>query len=63
MTASFGAAAVIAARLAQSLGWSPTVFWDATPADLRNALGSDSLRDESLDAAALHELMEVFPDE
>lgn len=63
MTASFGAAALTAARLAQSLGWTPAVFWDATPADLRTALGLDAGRDASLDATALHELMEAFPDE
>lgn len=63
MTTSFGAAALTAARLAQSLGWSPAVFWAATPAELRTALGVDSESNESLDAATLHELMEAFPDE
>ncbi len=62
MTTSFGAAALTAARLAQSLGWSPATFWGATPADLRTALGLDAERGESLGAAALHELMEAFPD-
>lgn len=28
-----------AALSAQALGWRPDEFWDATPADLRNALG------------------------
>lgn len=62
MTPRFGTAALIAAPLAQSLGWSPTTFWDATPAELRTALGINTERDASLGAVALHKLMEAFPD-
>jgi hypothetical protein len=61
----FGEAARRAARVAAAeLGWPPDVFWGATPAELRTALGLD-LEDEAagaVDAAWLARLMEAFPD-
>jgi len=61
--ATFGAAAVRAAHLAGALlGWTPGVFWDATPAELRTALGLDVEAGAVLDRGALERLMEAFPD-
>ena len=59
---TFAAAALIAARLAATLGWSPDVFWTSTPADLRAALGVDAAAPASAANADLARLMEVFPD-
>lgn len=57
-------AAVQAARVAAALlGWPPDIFWAATPADLRNALGLDLAGDAPADAGLLGRLMEAFPDE
>lgn len=62
MTDRFAAAALTAARLASAaLGWPPEVFWSATPADLRTALGLDTPA-AGLDAAAFARLKEAFPD-
>lgn len=57
----FADAARIAARLAATLGWTPDIFWHATPAELRTALGLD---DDAARLAAdeLARLMEAFPD-
>ena len=57
----FANAATTAARVAAVLGWSPDVFWAATPADLRAALGLDLA--PSAAAPDLARLMEAFPDE
>jgi len=60
---TFASVALIAARVAASLGWSPGVFWAATPADLRAALGLDLPAAESAVARTdLSRLMEAFPD-
>ena len=59
---TFADAARRAAGLAPGLGWVPDVFWSATPADLRSALGLDAAAGETLDRAALAKLMEAFPD-
>jgi len=61
MSACFVDAAVQAARLAATLGWSPDAFWSATPADLHLALGLVDA-EPALDAAALRLLMEALPD-
>lgn len=61
MTASFGTAARAAAGLAATLGWTPDIFWAATPADLRAALGLDAPV-AGIEPAALKQLMEAFPD-
>ena len=61
MTGTFADAAVRAARLAARLGWTPDIFWRATPADLHHALGlADSA--PAFDGAALATLMEALPD-
>ena len=61
---NFGDAARSAARVAAALlGWAPEVFWAATPADLRNALGLDLPAETPGDAGLLTRLMEAFPDE
>lgn len=58
---TFAAAALVAARVAASIGWSPATFWSATPADLRTALGLD-LAAPTVAASDLARLMEAFPD-
>jgi uncharacterized phage protein (TIGR02216 family) len=61
---SFAEAALAAARVAAALlAWPPEVFWAATPADLRNALGCDADGGAVADAAVLTRLMEAFPDD
>lgn len=61
---SFGDAALVAARVAAALlGWPPELFWAATPADLRNALGVDLAAEAPADATLLLRLMEAFPDD
>lgn len=61
---TFGDAALAAARVAAALlAWPPDVFWAATPADLRNALGCDAGGDAVADTAVLARLMEAFPDD
>lgn len=59
---TFAAAALVAARVAATLGWTPPVFWAATPADLRAALGLD-LTPPAAAPPDLARLMEAFPDE
>lgn len=55
-----------AARAAMgSLGWSPQIFWTATPCDLKLALSRDEPRTEQGDAltgAELRALRAAFPD-
>jgi uncharacterized phage protein (TIGR02216 family) len=61
---TFADAALAAARVAAALlAWPPDVFWAATPADLRNALGSDHDAEAVADTAVLARLMEAFPDD
>ncbi len=63
--ARFGAAARRAATVAaQALGWTPATFWNATPAELRTALGLDEGAGgaAALSRDALAALMETFPD-
>ncbi len=59
---TFTAASRTAARLAATLGWSPDLFWSATPADLRTAMGLDLPVAVSALAADLARLKEAFPD-
>ncbi len=59
---TFASATQTAARVAASLGWSPDVFWAATPADLRTALGLDLALPAAAAATDLARLMEAFPD-
>ena len=58
----FATATRTAARLAATLGWSPHVFWTATPAELRAALGLDLAAAAPAAAADLARLKEAFPD-
>ena len=45
------------------LGWRPSEFWNATPFELASILSSGAPAHETPpDAAALHTLMELFPD-
>lgn len=60
---TFAEAARVAARVAAGLGWPPELFWAATPADLRNALGLDLAAETPADATLLSRLMEAFPDD
>lgn len=59
MSAHFGAAALnlvpLAARL---LGWTPDLFWNATPAELAAALATPGPRADPLDRATLNRMME-----
>lgn len=60
---SFAEAAAAAWGLAaQALGWTPDTFWNATPAELRGALGLGAETDERLGRDGLARLMEAFPD-
>lgn len=60
MGADFASAAARAAHIAQALGWTPDIFWAATPADLRLALGPPL--EAPGDGDVLRRLMEAFPD-
>ncbi len=60
--ADFAACARTAARLAATLGWSPDLFWSATPAELRTAAGLDLPAAVPALAADLARLKEAFPD-
>ncbi len=62
--ATFEAAARAAAHAAAAvLGWRPSEFWAATPAELRTALGLDvAAGDRPGNAALLQRLMETCPD-
>jgi hypothetical protein len=60
----------VAARLAGAmgalLGWSPTQFWAATPAEVGavvRALTGEAADAAPPDAATLKKLREAFPDE
>jgi uncharacterized phage protein (TIGR02216 family) len=61
----FADAARRAAHLAATaLGWRPTDFWAATPAELLTALGLDGETvARPADATLLKGLMERYPDE
>jgi len=59
--ADFAAAAVRAAAIAARLGWVPDIFWAATPADLRHALGAPEAEDAA-GGDVLARLMREFPD-
>lgn len=62
MTGTFAAAAIAAARAAAMLGWTPDVFWAATPADLRHALGLDLPEAVPADRDLLATMLERHPD-
>jgi uncharacterized phage protein (TIGR02216 family) len=59
----FATAARRAAHLAAAvLGWTPDTLWQATPAELRTALGLDVEAATALDRSGIARLMEAFPD-
>lgn len=59
----FAEAARRAAFFAASLlGWRPSEFWAATPAELVTALGLDAGAGDPAGADLLRRLMERFPD-
>ena len=59
MNEYFGACALRWAALStQALGWRPDEFWNATPADLRNALGSTGTAGPSVTHDDLARLIE-----
>lgn len=66
MSDGFGAAAVRLAGMAgATLGWTPDVFWRATPAELAAvvaAIAGDTDPVNPPDAALLARLKEAFPD-
>lgn len=57
------AALALAGVMARVAGWSPDLFWAATPADVRAALAGWADEDvPAFDRAALAAMMEAFPD-
>lgn len=63
---TFGAAARRAAHLASAvLGWRPSDFWAATPAELITSLGLDQADGSETGPASaqlLQQMMEQYPD-
>ena len=60
----FGEAARrLSGAAAQWLGWSPETFWNATPAELCDALLPPGDTGEPPDRAAIDALMARFPDQ
>ena len=57
-------AAWLLGLMARVAAWSPDIFWNATPADVRAVLGGWVEADGALafDGTALAALMEQFPD-
>ncbi len=54
----------LAGLMARLAGWTPDVFWQATPADVAAVLAGWTGEDgaSEIDRAALATMMEVFPD-
>jgi uncharacterized phage protein (TIGR02216 family) len=62
---TFGPCAVrLLGVMARVAGWSPDIFWNATPADVRAVVAGwvDAGGDAGFDGTALAALMEQFPD-
>ena len=53
----------LAVMAAQLLGWSPDTFWNATPAELCDALMPPGEAGEPPSKAAIDALMTRFPDQ
>lgn len=50
-------------HVAWVLGWRPPEFWNATPHELVSILNAGATPSETPpDAAAMHKLLELFPD-
>lgn len=63
MTATFGEAAVrLCGAAATLLGWRPSEFWEATPAELAAAMGQVAA-DDAPDRDVIEALKQRFPDE
>jgi uncharacterized phage protein (TIGR02216 family) len=62
MTEFGSRAAQLSGAAAMLLGWRPSEFWEATPAELATALAPVALA-EAPDTEAIAELMRRFPDE
>lgn len=64
MSGGFAAAAArLAGHAGVMFGWTPDVFWAATPAELAALVGA--MAGDTADAAGRHDLMrlmEAFPD-
>ena len=62
----FGTSAVrLLGTMALVAGWSPDIFWNATPADVAAVLGGwrgEEAGGAGVDRAALGAMMESFPD-
>ena len=58
------AAVTLMGLMARVAGWSPDIFWNATPADARAVLAGWIEADgvAAFDGAALAAMMEQFPD-
>ncbi len=52
----------LSGQAAVLLGWRPSEFWAATPAELAAMLGAFVAPDTSADQATVHKLMEQYPD-
>ncbi len=64
MTATFGEAAVrLCGAAATLLGWRPSEFWDATPAELAAALGQVAPDVDAPERDVIEALRRRFPDE
>ena len=60
----FGEAARrLAGAAAQVLGWTPDTFWNATPAELCDALSPSGDAGEPPSKAAIDALMARYPDQ
>ena len=55
-------AAALSAVAARLLGWRPSEFWAATPAELASALRVDDLQLEPVAGDELARLMARYPD-
>ena len=61
---TFGLAARrLGGMAAQLLGWTPDTFWNATPAEYRDALMPPGEASEPPSKAAIDALMTRFPDQ
>ena len=63
-TCMSSAAVTVMGVMARVAGWSPDIFWNATPADVRAVLAGwvEGEAGASFDGTALAALMEQFPD-
>jgi uncharacterized phage protein (TIGR02216 family) len=55
-------AAALSGLAARLLGWRPSEFWAATPAELASSLGAGDAQFEPVGGNELESLMSQFPD-